>query len=109
MVSPAGSEWSLQQEELSFWRRRSSDTSHLSAGSGGGGAGLGGGIFNFQGALTVTSSTLYANTATGGYTQGTNAGVDAHGYGGGIFNLNGTVLVESSTLAANTTQKGAAT
>lgn len=71
------------------------------AGSGGGG-GMGGAIFNLQGSVTISSSTLASNTAQGGGTA-PNAG---EGLGGAIFNLSGTVSVSDSTLAGNTAADG---
>ena len=55
--------------------------------SGGFPAGLGGGIFNDGGTLTLTDSTISDNTAT-------NAG--------GIFNYGGTLTLNSSTVSGNT-------
>jgi hypothetical protein len=98
---------------------------------GGGGAGMGGAIFN-QGSLTLGSVTLTGNSASGGNGQvdgtgpsgstssngggmgsegGSNStlsgnaatgGNRALGLGGAIFNLNGSVIVQYSTLAGNT-------
>jgi hypothetical protein len=73
-------------------------------GGGGGGAGLGGAIFNDGGTLTVTDSTFTANTAQGG-----SAGPGAQngsGLGGAIFSRNGSVLLSSSTLSGNAAQFG---
>jgi hypothetical protein len=59
----------------------------------------GGGIFNY-GTLTVSGSTLSANTAFPGVTL-------EGGYGGGIFNYEGTVTVSnSSTLSGNSAGYG---
>ncbi|MDQ3013017.1 MAG: hypothetical protein M3X11_20195, partial [Acidobacteriota bacterium] len=54
-------------------------------------SGSGGGIFNDQGNLTLTNSTVTGNTANGG------------GSGGGINNLNGTLAISRSTISNNTT------
>jgi hypothetical protein len=78
---------------------------------GGGGAGLGGAIFNMgasnipgSGILVITNSTLTANTAQGG---GSAACLGGSGYGGAVFNLDGSVTINDSTLAANTVAGGA--
>lgn len=78
----------------------------------GGGAGLGGVVFNHFGIVTVRSSTLTGNTARGG-DGGGDGTFDDFGAGGGaglggvIFNLNGTVTIVRSTLAGNTVEGGA--
>jgi hypothetical protein len=74
-------------------------------------SGYGGGIFNQAGTVTVTSSTLAANSASisgGGIYNGamltvTSSTLTANsaGYGGGIYNYLGTATVTSSTLTAN--------
>ncbi|MBV9122081.1 MAG: hypothetical protein JO112_01815, partial [Planctomycetes bacterium] len=70
----------------------------------GGGAGLGGAIFNAAGAVTITNSTLTGNTAQGG---GTGAGSgNGSGYGGALFNLNGSLTLINDTLAGNTVAAG---
>jgi len=81
------------------------------------GAGDGGGIYN-SGILTVTNSTLSANTADLGggilnnfggtlmVTNSTLSGNTAGGAGGGIANLGGTLMVTNSTLSANTADFG---
>jgi uncharacterized repeat protein (TIGR01451 family) len=69
--------------------------------AGGGGAGMGGAVFNHHGNLTVINSTVSNNRALGG--PGAAAG---SGYGGAIFNLNGTVVVNYSTLAENLVSRG---
>jgi CSLREA domain-containing protein len=77
---------------------------------GGGGGGLGGAIFNHNGTVTLTNSTLSGNTAQGGdggNALGTgNGGNGGDGVGGGVFNLNGTVTVTNCTSANNTAQAG---
>jgi|GEM_PF-3365952 len=87
--------------------------SSVLGGGGGGGAGLGGAIFNDIGAfLTITNSTLSANTAQGGTGGVTDKkysspimpldGVAGQGAGGAVFNRDGTVTITNSTLAGNT-------
>lgn len=67
---------------------------------GGGGAGLGGAVFNMQGTLTVRNSTLAANTAQGGDSNGSPD--PGKGLGGAVFNLSGQFTAVGSTLAGNT-------
>jgi hypothetical protein len=68
---------------------------------GGSGAGMGGAIFNMEGTLTITNSTLSGNAAVGG--ASTPALTDpGKGIGGAVFNLSGTVTAIASTIAANT-------
>ena len=67
---------------------------------GGAGAGLGGAVFNMQGTLTVRNSTLSANTAQGGASNGSPD--PGKGFGGAVFNLSGGFTAVGSTLAANT-------
>ena len=66
---------------------------------GGGGAGMGGAIFNMQGRLTIRASTLADNEAVGG---ADNVPDHAKGMGGAVFNLSGAVTANGSTFAANT-------
>jgi hypothetical protein len=62
--------------------------------------------------VTITNSTITANTAQGG--NGGNgggkgqSGTPGSGVGGGLFNLNGTVTLTNDTLAANTVASGSA-
>ena len=70
----------------------------------GSGAGMGGAIFNHGGTLSITNSTLTANTATGGGGEFAYGG--ASGFGGAIFNLNGAVTLEFCTVDANTVATG---
>lgn len=63
---------------------------------------MGGVLFNHQGSVTITNSTLGGNDATGG--AGGNAG---QGLGGAIFNLNGTLTLSFATIAANTASSDA--
>src|SRR5262249_7931306 len=65
-------------------------------GVGGGGAGMGGAIFNAAGALIITNSTLAGNTAQGG-----GGWHNGSGYGGAVFNLNGRLTLTNNTLASN--------
>jgi hypothetical protein len=85
---------------------------------GGGGAGLGGAIFNNGGTITLINSTLTGNTARGsrngttparftGLSIGQVPAQPGSGLGGAIFNRNGTVTITSSTLSGNTAAKGA--
>ena len=64
------------------------------------------------GTLTVTNSTLTANTVAGG-TGGTGRndnfngnGAAGQGLGGGIFSLNGNVTITNSTISSNTAAQG---
>jgi uncharacterized repeat protein (TIGR01451 family) len=68
---------------------------------GGGGAGMGGAIFNFFGAVALTNVTLTGNTAGGGY--GEDGG---DGLGGAVFNLDGGVVANNSTFVGNAVQAG---
>ena len=65
---------------------------------------MGGAIFNHGGTLSITNSTLTANTATGGGGEFAYGG--ASGFGGAIFNLNGAVTLEFCTVDANTVATG---
>jgi hypothetical protein len=72
---------------------------------GGGGAGLGGAIFNDGGSVTIRNSTFTANGANGGL-GGFSASVESQsgaGAGGAIFSLNGSLTVNDSTIAGNST------
>ncbi|WP_165371498.1 hypothetical protein [Pseudolysobacter antarcticus] len=78
----------------------SGDPSFLSRG--GGGAGLGGGVFNHTGTLTAKNgSSINTNLAVGGSGYG-----GGGGYGGGVFNLDGQVLIDASTITGNTVTGG---
>ncbi|MDY7075372.1 MAG: choice-of-anchor D domain-containing protein [Chloroflexota bacterium] len=93
----------------------SNSLGHQIGGSGGGGAGLGGAIFNYQGTIMVTNSTLSGNAAHGG-DGGDNGGPGdggsgqaadgGSGYGGAIFNELGHVTILASTIASNTVAAG---
>jgi hypothetical protein len=67
-------------------------------GTGGGGAGMGGAVFNYGGTISITNSTFANNSAV--------AGTRASGLGGAIFNLNGNVFVRFSTLHNNIASNG---
>ncbi len=76
---------------------------------GGGGAGLGGAIFNQKGTLTINSSNFVSNTVQGGSagraTDGSGGSVGG-GYGGAIFNLDGTVTLNTMTYSGNSAPSG---
>ena len=79
------------------------------AGGGGGGGGFGGAIFNHNGALTLSNSTVSGNSAAGGdggAANGGSAGGDGEALGGGVFNLNGSVSLENATFADNSAGRG---
>ena len=65
----------------------------------GSGAGMGGAVFNMQGDLSISDSTLAANTARGGTDQVSDHG---KGIGGAVFNMSGTFTARGSTFAGNT-------
>ncbi len=79
---------------------------------GGGGAGMGGAVFNDGGTVTATNSTFTANTVTGGLSTAVfvgSAGVASgggDGLGSALFNLNGTVTLSHVTIAGNTAAGG---
>jgi CSLREA domain-containing protein len=70
-----------------------------SGNQGGGGAGMGGAIFNMQGSVTIENSTFVSNSAIGG--GPTTIPDPGKGIGGAVFNLNGTVTINSSTISGN--------
>ena len=80
---------------------------------GGGGAGMGGAIFNDGGNVTLTNDTLTANQAIGGdggeiedeFPSGLDGGTGS-GLGGAIFNYNGALKAINVTIAANTADYG---
>ena len=55
--------------------------------------GSGGGIYNYNGTVTVNNTTISANTLVSGYGAG--------GAGGGIYSQNGTLTVSNSTFSYN--------
>jgi hypothetical protein len=65
---------------------------------GGGGAGMGGAVFNEAGTVVITNSTITGNTASG-----TMFGA---GLGGGVFNHNGILTVTNATFSGNTVYQG---
>ncbi|HLJ95199.1 MAG TPA: choice-of-anchor Q domain-containing protein [Gemmataceae bacterium] len=78
-------------------------------GGGGGGAALGGGIYvgtissSNTNSVTITSSTIANNAATGGKGGiGFTNGVGGQALGGGVCRLSGTVTLDSTILAKNT-------
>ena len=73
--------------------------------SGGGGAGMGGAIFNMGGTVTIQNSTLHGNEAIGGGGPG-NGG---SGFGGGFFSYDGNVTIANATLDSNVADQGGAT
>lgn len=60
---------------------------------GGGGAGMGGAIFNQGGSVSIADTTLALNAAVGG-----GGGNPGEGLGGALFNLGGGVTISSSTV-----------
>jgi List-Bact-rpt repeat protein len=71
---------------------------------GGGGAGLGGAIFNDSGSVVVSNSTFFGNTVTRGNGGGAgNNGAADNGAdaGGAIFSVNGHLTVIDSTISGN--------
>jgi hypothetical protein len=79
------------------------DSSLRGSAWGGGGAGMGGAIFNFFGTTILNGSTLSGNSARGGGSPG--GGVynphDGQGLGGAVFNMNGDFRATNSTIAEN--------
>jgi hypothetical protein len=74
------------------------DGGSSSTSSSGGGAGLGGAIFNYGGTVSIVNSTFANNAAV--------AGGGATAAGGAVFNLNGSVTAEFSTFADNIVNGG---
>jgi hypothetical protein len=72
--------------------------------NGGGGAALGGGIFNHSGSVTIQNSTLSGNSASGG-----DGGYGGSGFGAALFNLNGTVTILGSSMTGNIVSAGTGT
>ena len=77
---------------------------------GGGGAGMGGAIFNRGGTITIENSTLTDNAALGGDGADSAAGQAPSGAGGGlggaIFNLNGVVTLKNDKITGNDVRSG---
>jgi hypothetical protein len=66
------------------------------------GNGKGGGIYTGLGTLTINSSTIANNDASGGSSAGLGASaIVGNGYGGGLFIASGTVSINNSTIAGN--------
>jgi hypothetical protein len=66
------------------------------------GSGYGGGIYTGLGTLTINSSTIANNDASGGSSAGLGStAIVGNGYGGGLFVASGTVLINNSTVAGN--------
>ena len=72
--------------------------------AGGGGAGLGGAIFNDSGIVVITNSTFTANRAVGGESLG--GAPDGRGGGGAIFSRNGQLTVLNATINGNSSGVG---
>jgi hypothetical protein len=66
------------------------------------GSGYGGGIYTATGTLTINSSTIANNDASGGSSAGLGASAIAgNGYGGGLFVASGAVSINNSTVGGN--------
>ncbi|WZO98706.1 choice-of-anchor Q domain-containing protein [Isosphaeraceae bacterium EP7] len=78
---------------------------------GGGGAGMGGAIFNLYGTVNITNSTFNGNQANGGaggnIIGGQPMGGAGAGYGGAIFNLDGSVSIVQGTFSGDSATTGA--
>ena len=79
--------------------------------AGGGGAGLGGAIFNDGGLVVISNSTFTANGAVGGSTNGAvgssaNGAPDGRAGGGAIFSRNGQLTVRNATISNNSSVIG---
>src|SRR5262249_37602245 len=72
----------------------------------GGGAGLGGAIFNEAGTINIINSTFAANSAAGGAGGLGGFGGAGPGLGGALFHHNGTIPVTHSPLSRNTPAPG---
>jgi hypothetical protein len=69
--------------------------------------GLGGGIYTSGGTLSINSSTIANNEATGGSTGGYgSAAIPGLGDGGGLYSAGGTVAINNSTLAGGESDYG---
>jgi parallel beta-helix repeat protein len=82
------------------------------AGGGGGGAGLGGAIFSAGGSVSLTSSTLTANSALGGdggaAATSSARGAPGTGSGGAVYTLGGTLSYRNTILSGNSASVAAA-
>ena len=67
---------------------------------------MGGVIFNMQGSVTISNSTLEGNSAIGGTVAASSAATPGDGLGGAIFNLNGSVSLTNATVDTNTAAQG---
>ncbi len=69
------------------------------------GGGMGGAIFNMFGSLTITNSTLAANSVQGGdagsFLASAQPDLVGSGFGGAVFNLDGNATLINDTLAGN--------
>lgn len=74
--------------------------------SGGGGAGLGGALFNHGGEVTAQNTTWSGNQAIGGKVAANRRAEEGAGYGGAIFNLDGIIDLSFSTLSGNVVGNG---
>ena len=72
-------------------------------GSGGGGAGLGGAIFNDSGTVSISNSTFTRNAVGGGFSPHSQ---DGSGGGGAIFSRNGHLTVLNATISGNSANFG---
>jgi len=72
--------------------------------AGGGGAGLGGAIFNDSGIVVISNSTFTANSAVGGVSPG--GAPEGRGGGGAIFSRNGQLTVLNATINGNSSVIG---
>jgi hypothetical protein len=73
---------------------------------------MGGALFNEEGIVIITNSTIAGNTAqggqagTGGFFQSQQNATDGAGYGGALFNHDGVVDITNNTIAGNTAAQG---
>ena len=74
-----------------------------SSNGGGGGAGLGGAIFNESGTVDIRNSTFADNVVSGGFSEKTQDGISG---GGAIFSVNGHLTVLNSTITRHIAHVG---
>ncbi|TDJ31577.1 MAG: DUF11 domain-containing protein, partial [Gammaproteobacteria bacterium] len=82
--------------------------------SGGGGAGMGGAVFNFGGLAISINSTFSGNAAIGGTgvddpapdPKGSGGSAQGAGLGGGIINVSGFLFMNNTTLSGNRADEG---